>query len=167
MKRFTTFGAFFIVILIAGSVFASGVALTGIGARATALGGNYRAIANDWSAMFWNPAGLTQIQGFHAGISFELIVPAAKYTFAQSQNVLPFSIFRTGELENEPKTFPVPAVGFVYGTGKMSFGLAVFAPFGLGAEWEVMDASAYNSDYLDLLLRINPYKNQYISKSKG
>jgi long-chain fatty acid transport protein len=149
MKRLTTFGAFFIVILIAGSVFASGVALTGIGARATALGGNYRAIANDWSAMFWNPAGLTQIQGFHAGLSFELIMPSAKYTFAQSQNVLPFSIFRTGELENEPKTFPVPAVGFVYGTGKMSFGLAVFAPFGLGAEWEVMDASAYNSDYPD------------------
>ncbi|MBN1466879.1 hypothetical protein JXA02_14085 [candidate division KSB1 bacterium] len=27
-------------------------------ARATAMGGNYRAVAADWSAMYWNPAGL-------------------------------------------------------------------------------------------------------------
>lgn len=145
MKRFTSFGAFFIVILIAGSVFASGVALTGIGARATALGGNYRAIASDWSAMFWNPAGLAQINGFHVGASFELVMPGAKYTL--SQYALPFGVYKSGEFENESKTFPIPAAGFVYGTEKMSFGLAVFAPFGLGAKWDAMNTAAYNPTY--------------------
>ena len=61
------------------SVFASGVALTGIGARATVLGGAYRGLANDWSAMYWNPAGLTQINGFHLGGSFEIVMPTVSY----------------------------------------------------------------------------------------
>jgi len=145
MKRFTSFGTFIIVIFLTTSLFASGVALTGIGARATALGGNFRAIASDWSAMFWNPAGIAQIKGFHVGGSFELIMPGAKYMLAQ--NLPPFSVYRTTEFENEPKTFPIPAAGFVYGTEKMSFGLSFFAPFGLGSKWDAMNTNAYNSAY--------------------
>ncbi len=34
----------------------------GIGARATAMGGAYSAIADDPSALYWNPAGLVQIR---------------------------------------------------------------------------------------------------------
>jgi long-subunit fatty acid transport protein len=34
----------------------------GVGARAQALGGAFTAIANDISALYWNPAGITQIQ---------------------------------------------------------------------------------------------------------
>lgn len=33
----------------------------GVGARAVALGGNFTAIANDVSAIYWNPAGITEI----------------------------------------------------------------------------------------------------------
>ncbi len=146
MKRFTSVGAFFIVMLIAGSVFASGVALTGVGARATALGGNYRAISNDWSAMFWNPAGIAQIKGLHVGGSFELVMPGAKYTFSQAS--LPFNVYKTSEFENESQTFPIPAVGIVYGMeNNMSFGLSVFAPFGLGSKWDAMNTANFNSAY--------------------
>jgi len=146
MKRFTSFSTFVIVLFLTTSLFASGVGLTGIGARATALGGNFRGVANDWSAMFWNPAGLTQIKGMQFGGSFELISVVGKYTFTQDAT-MPFSVYRTAETENEPKTFPIPAAGFVYGTEKMAFGLSVYAPFGLGAEWDVMDTEAYNSAY--------------------
>ncbi len=142
MKRFTTFGAIFIVFLITGSVFASGVALTGIGARATALGGNYRAIANDWSAMYWNPAGITQISGAHIGLSSELIMLTGKYKFKQNDS-LPFGIFKTSEIKTEPKNFLIPAAGFVYGLGKMSLGISIYAPFGLGGDWHVLDPNAY------------------------
>ncbi len=34
----------------------------GVGARAVALGGAFTALADDASAMFWNPAGLTQLK---------------------------------------------------------------------------------------------------------
>ena len=36
---------------------------TGFGARAMAMGGAYTAVANDFSAIYWNPAGLASIPG--------------------------------------------------------------------------------------------------------
>ena len=36
----------------------------GIGARALALGGAYSAIADDASALYWNPGGLSRIPTF-------------------------------------------------------------------------------------------------------
>ncbi len=36
-----------------------------VGARASALGGAYTAMASDAGAMFWNPAGLAQLEGGH------------------------------------------------------------------------------------------------------
>jgi len=145
MKKYLSLCSLLVVVLFATSVFASGVALTGVGARATALGGNFRGIANDWSAMFWNPAGIAQLKGMHAGFSFELVMPEAKYTLTQFTP--PFGVYNTSEFKNEPRTFPIPAIGFVYGMEKMSFGLSVFAPFGLGAKWDAMNTAAYNSAY--------------------
>ncbi|MDZ4122342.1 MAG: hypothetical protein U1C33_07955, partial [Candidatus Cloacimonadaceae bacterium] len=43
---------------LAANLFAGGFALTGVGSRATAMGGAFRAVSDDASAMFWNPAGL-------------------------------------------------------------------------------------------------------------
>lgn len=34
----------------------------GVGARALGMGGAYTGVANDYSALFWNPAGLAQLQ---------------------------------------------------------------------------------------------------------
>ncbi len=123
-------------------VFASGVALTGIGARATALGGAYRGLANDWSAMYWNPAGLSQIKGLHFGGSFEIVAPKGKYLANPVLGAL-----RTTEVENEPQTFYLPAAGFVYGMDKLAVGISVFAPFGLGSKWDLLETSTYNPLY--------------------
>jgi long-subunit fatty acid transport protein len=43
----------------------------GVGARAIGMGGAYTGIANDYSALFWNPAGLAQIEHgeFSLGLS--------------------------------------------------------------------------------------------------
>jgi long-subunit fatty acid transport protein len=49
-----------------------GLSGTGVGARALAMGGAYTGVANDYSAMYWNPAGLAQMQysEFTAGLSY-------------------------------------------------------------------------------------------------
>ncbi len=129
-------------------VMASGVGLTGIGARATALGGNYRGLSDDWSGMYWNPAGLTQVEGLQAGLSFETIMPGSDYTL--TQNVPAFGVYKTTEFSNEPQTFYIPAAGLVYGTGKWAFGLSFYVPFGLGAKWDAMDTKVYNDAYPEL-----------------
>ena len=35
----------------------------GLGSRAQAMGGAYIGAADDWTAMYWNPAGLTRAHG--------------------------------------------------------------------------------------------------------
>lgn len=128
-----------------GVVFASGVALTGIGARATALGGAYRGLSNDWSGMYWNPAGLTQIKGLHFGGSFEVISPKGKYLANPALGAL-----RDTEVENEPQTFYLPAAGLVYGMDRLAVGISVFAPFGLGSKWNLLETANYNPRYPEI-----------------
>ena len=165
MKQFTTIVTFILVVLLTSSLFASGVAITGIGARATALCGAYRGVANDWSAMFWNPAGITQVKGFQFGTSFEIIMPTASFAPAKwtwTSYPSPYDYFnkdtvdvkedftnmRTGTTENEPRTFYIPALGLTYQMSeKLTVGFAVYAPFGLGAEWDLLDTDLYNKKY--------------------
>ena len=64
----------------------------GVGARAVALGGNFTAISNDVSTMYWNPAGITEIgqisleathTSWFAGIShdvFQLAIPFSDFS---------------------------------------------------------------------------------------
>ncbi len=163
MKKLATLSTLLMVVILSSSVYAAGVALTGIGARATVLGGNFRGIADDWSAMYWNPAGLTQSKGFSFGTSFELIMPTASFkpanwkwlSYPNPYGIIKdtvsvtdhFSGMNYGYTNNEPKTFYIPAFGFSYGMDKLSLGFAFFAPFGLGASWDLMDTELYNSKY--------------------
>jgi len=144
MKRVST--AVLALMLIATSLFAAGVDLTGVGVRSTSMGGNYRAVSNDWSGMFWNPAGLVWSKGLKAGVSLEFITPSATYTAAQA-NGMTFSGTSSAEIKNEPKTFLMPAFGVYYSNEKIAYGLGFWAPFGLGAKWDLLNTSKYNPNY--------------------
>jgi len=66
----------------------------GVGARAEALGGAFASIANDPSALYWNPAGITQISSVSAQFmrlnwfvgttfnSFDMVVPIMPINWA-------------------------------------------------------------------------------------
>ncbi len=43
--------------LLGSSALAAGFANTGVGLKARAMGGAFRAVADDWSAAMYNPAG--------------------------------------------------------------------------------------------------------------
>ena len=78
-----------------------------IGARATSMGGNYRSIANDWSAMYWNPAGLAFLESSEARFIYHPWIVNTGLYFAGAGIVLPgignlgisFSHFDFGEEE--------------------------------------------------------------------
>ncbi len=155
MKRATlVLPALVLTLLISTTLFAAGVDLTGVGARASAMGGNYRSIANDWSAMYWNPAGLAYTEGLGAGFSVEYVMPRAKYTVANSHyyNTNPganeaykqFSAAYRNERGAEPQNFVVPSGGVTFNTGRLAFGLGVWAPFGLGSKWDLLQTAKNN-----------------------
>jgi long-chain fatty acid transport protein len=144
MKRVLT--VVFALMMLAASLYAAGVDLTGVGVRSTSMGGNYRAISNDWSGMFWNPAGMVWSKGLKVGGSLEFITATSGYSSAAIGGQQ-FSSTSASEIKNEPKTFLMPAFGIYYSNEKMAYGLGFWAPFGLGSKWDLLNTSKYNSAY--------------------
>ena len=65
----------------------------GIGAKAMAMGGAYTAVAEDASACYWNPAGLTQINKFSATFMRANYVADINYQYAAyAQRISPYSV---------------------------------------------------------------------------
>ena len=54
----------------------------GIGARAAAMGGAYTSIADDGTALHWNPAGLARVDGHRLTLSHVSWLQGVKYNYA-------------------------------------------------------------------------------------
>ncbi len=96
-------------------------------AEAIGRGNAFVATADNPAALYYNPAGITQLEGQN------LQVGALVYLNIYADYLSP-----SGEhFENNHKILPVPNVDYVF-TPKdqpFSFGLGIYAPFGLGMEW--------------------------------
>ncbi|MBN1349849.1 PorV/PorQ family protein [candidate division KSB1 bacterium] len=63
----------------------------GMGARATGMGGAFIAVADDASSLYWNPAGISKVNGIQANLSYTrwlvdmnlsagaIVIPAGRY----------------------------------------------------------------------------------------
>lgn len=145
MKR-TAIVVMLIALCTSAGVFAAGVDLTGVGTRSFGMANNYRGVSNTWEGMFWNPAGMVFSKGLKAGLSVELITPKSGYTpapFMSSQ----FSGLPATEVNNEAKTFLMPSFGIYHSNEKIAYGVGFWAPFGLGAKWDLINTTVYNSAY--------------------
>ena len=59
--------------------FANGLNLNGLGAKAVAMGGAFVGLADDFSAVFWNPAGIAQFDKKYIGFYGTDIIPSMTY----------------------------------------------------------------------------------------
>jgi long-chain fatty acid transport protein len=108
---------------------ANGLNLNGMGTKAIAMGGAFIGLADDYSAVFWNPAGLTQMK--EAKLSFFLtdIIPSSSYTFAPIVSA-----------ETANKMYPSGALAYYKPlSDKLVVGLAAYVPSGVGAKWDGAD----------------------------
>jgi len=160
MKGKTIARTFVIVLalLIVSNLAASnGTQIGTVGARATAMGSCFRGLANDPSAMFFNPAGIVNLDGkWIIGTSIGLIAPRGSYTAYQyPAAAVPFTGMYTDERTAKERNFYVPALNIIYkASEKMAFGLGVYAPFGLGTEFDLLhvpegygNANAISKEY--------------------
>jgi long-chain fatty acid transport protein len=65
IKSFVAAGVFFSLLCVYG--YSNGFNLNGLGARAMALGGAFVGLADDFSAVYWNPAGIGYFKEKHIG----------------------------------------------------------------------------------------------------
>ncbi|MBI4546236.1 MAG: PorV/PorQ family protein [Gemmatimonadetes bacterium] len=68
----------------------------GVGARAQALGGAYSALADDISALYWNSAGIGQIDGFAVGVTQTSLYQDLDINHTFAGVVLPVGLSRLG-----------------------------------------------------------------------
>ncbi|MCF6157636.1 MAG: hypothetical protein E3K32_03475 [wastewater metagenome] len=138
----------FLSLLLHGVAAASGFRIVSQGAKATGMGNAFTATADDPSTIFYNPAGLIQMKGTNIYIGTAAVIPATKYTSPAG----PY------EYTDDQVFFPPHLyVSSDFGMEKMSFGVGVYSPFGLGTKWDEEGIVRYEATETELAtLNINP-----------
>lgn len=109
---------------------ANGINLNGVGAKAVSMGGAFVGLANDYSAVFWNPAGLTQMKAPSLTVYGAGLMPSGKYSLPL------FGI----SAETESKVYLSGALAYYQPLSeKLVVGLAAYVPSGLGATYKGAD----------------------------
>jgi len=151
---------------IAAIIACSGIATAGLmdtlglGSKATALGGAFCAYADDPFAIYYNPAGLTQIDHFTVSNGAHIAYPSIKVDNFHVDggfykvNVSTSEMANNGingynDISNKERIVPAPHFATAYPiSSKMVAGFAVYAPFGASAYWpETNNPGAYNSTF--------------------
>jgi long-chain fatty acid transport protein len=108
------------------SLSANGLNLNGIGSKAIAMGGAFIGQADDYSAIFWNPAGLTQMKNTSLSLFGTNLIPSVSYQFST------YGI----DAESASKMYPSGAAGFFKPlSDKLVLGVLAYVPAGSGAKW--------------------------------
>jgi long-chain fatty acid transport protein len=121
---------------------AGGYALSGVGSKAINMGGAFRGLADDWSAAYWNPAGLTQLDQSELNAMLVAISPKPQFNPNITLNGLDLG-YRNGQVRypNDKTHFFPDVSGFfkIKGLKGITAGLAIYVPYGLGSEWDLFD----------------------------
>ncbi|MGC8706715.1 MAG: OmpP1/FadL family transporter [Desulfurella sp.] len=148
-------------LILSVKAFAGNVDTYGIGAKATSLGGAYAAWANDPFALYYNPAGLAQINKPEVTLGFENVKP---FLTVNSLSVEPLGVYPTpnpyspigvspggtsfGSFTDNSATMTIPNFGIALPVSKkLTLGFGVYVPFGLSISWtnSPLNPLSYNS----------------------
>jgi long-chain fatty acid transport protein len=112
---------------------ANGLNLNGTGAKSDAMGGAFVGLANDFSAAYWNPAGLAQLTKASFSLYGADILPTGTYALSA------FGI----DAKSVAKSYLVPGLGYFQPIGKrVVVGIYLYAPSGAGSTWNGADLAA-------------------------
>ncbi|HDY87307.1 MAG TPA: hypothetical protein ENH82_04225 [bacterium] len=126
-------------------VYASGLAMPEQGAAAMGLSAAVTARSEDLSAIFYNPAGIDYVENFDLMFGLTPIIPSHEYhPFREQEDIF-------SSIESESKTFLPPQIYAAWrAKDNMVIGLGVYAPFGLGTEWDEKWDGRYTSTLADV-----------------
>ncbi|MDR3553980.1 MAG: outer membrane protein transport protein [Syntrophobacteraceae bacterium] len=134
------------------------------GSKAAAMGTAFAAVADDPSAVFFNPAGLTQLHGTNFYSGGTLVFPSSEYISPSGSSE-----------ESEFQVFPPPHLYATsdFNTDAFCFGLGIYSPFGIGGrKWDEGGITRYISTESEIgTFAVNPVAafrlNPWISLGAG
>ncbi len=126
-------------------VLPNGLSLNSIGPRALGMGGAFVGYAKDYSTIYWNPAGLSQLQKNFIGIFTTDVIPMGTYKYNPAPTV---------NIDAKTKTnhyISPNLVGYWQCTltDKLTIGLGAYVPAGLGAEWDGAELKLLNGNKIN------------------
>jgi long-chain fatty acid transport protein len=113
-----------VLLLSTSGLLANGLNLNGFGARAASMGGAFVGLADDYTAVFWNPAGLALMKNGTFGLTGDLLIPTGTYDLG------------TFSMKTNNKYYPAGLVGYFQPIGdRVVVGVGAYTLSGLGADW--------------------------------
>ena len=110
------------------TVFALGFRLTDQDTEGTARGGAFAATADNPAAVYYNPAGITQLSGTRSLMS--------AYTIGYGASVEPTGADREFDSKWNPAVVPHSFYTLQVKNSPLTLGLGFYSPFGLGFEYD-------------------------------
>ncbi len=127
-----------LVVTCGGLAFANGFNLNGVGSKAIGMGGAFVGLADDGSAVFWNPAGLSQTDKTTLYLFQTNLIPSGTYQWAYDP--LKVSI----DAKTKGKVYPAGALVLLKPIGKkLVVGVTGYVPAGTGATWNGADFTTF------------------------
>jgi len=112
---------------------ANGFNLNSLGTRALSMGGAFVGLADDYSAIFWNPAGIAQFKTKYLGFYFTDIIPRSTYFF---QRPTPSGLLTVVDAKTKTKHYLSGLAAYYHPISEsLVAGVGVYIPSGLGAAW--------------------------------
>lgn len=135
MKNPASWGCLFVLIFVLTSplAFGNGFDIYEQSAKAVGMAGAFAAQANDPSALFFNPAGITQLDGTHVSVGACFIAPTMKFR-SNGNSVMGSVAGETAQIKDHTWTIPDAYITHKV-NNKVSIGIGTFAHFGLGVDW--------------------------------
>ncbi len=121
-----------LLVLFTASLFGNGLNLNSLGSKALSMGGAFIGLANDFSAIYWNPAGITQFDSAYFGFYLTDVIPTGNYAYPLAKIDTSFTKHYISGMAG----FYRPLTENIFG------GIGVYIPSGLGSEWKGEDLKA-------------------------
>jgi long-chain fatty acid transport protein len=129
-------GVLFALVLFLGLsslALANGFNLNSLGSRALAMGGAFVGLADDYSAIYWNPAGIAQFKTKHFGFYGTDIIPKGSYLFQRPTEA---GLLTVVDAKTKTKHYLSGMVAYYHPINeKLVAGFGIYVPSGLGATW--------------------------------
>jgi long-chain fatty acid transport protein len=132
MSKKLLLAALTVVLVLPTFAPANGLNLNGLGSRAVAMGGAFVGIANDFSTVFWNPAGAAGFRKEMFGFYATDLIPTATYRLTSMIPEVPHvdAKTKTSHYLGGLAAYYKPL------SSKVVVGLGIGTPSGLGTMWD-------------------------------
>ena len=122
------------------------------GMKAMGAGGAFVGLANDPTALYYNPAGITQLDGkFNFATTYAFGVFHPKLHDPEIADIYGVTRLKSGTKEQDWRWAQIPSMYLTYKINdKFTAGFAFFAPFGTATDWTHTWIGRYFADKTDL-----------------